>query len=290
MIYLLLCIFCSGLLVFFFKVFEKFNIQVLPAIVVNYFTCVVCGYFFLPDQTVIFSIENFSSLWFWLSILVGFMFIQIFVLVSKTALEFGVSTASIAMKLGLIFPIILAFTFYGESINVFKVIGVLFAIIAVVLSAYKDENVHATSKKYWLPAVVFIGSGITDSIIQFSQKKFFVHSGFELFTWLLFFMAALSGLVMLMMKLMKHEVSLQWNQVVGGIALGIPNYFSIYFLMMALGNLPWGSSVVFPVNNIGIVCFSTFLSILFFKEKLNKWNWIGLLLAALAIGLIGFSA
>ena len=80
--------------------------------------------------------------------------------------------------------------------------------------------------------------------------------------------------------------TLEAKSIVAGFALGIPNYFSIHFLLNAL-NLPnLESTVVFPVNNTGIVLLSTLLAIILFKEKLTKVNWAGILLAVVSIALI----
>jgi len=64
----------------------------------------------------------------------------------------------------------------------------------------------------------------------------------------------------------------------------LPNYFSIYFVLLALENL--GGVVVFPILNIGVVLFSSIISWLFYKEKMSKTNWIGVTLACISILII----
>lgn len=76
----------------------------------------------------------------------------------------------------------------------------------------------------------------------------------------------------------------------GGIVLGIPNYFSIYFLVMALRNPDFESSTLFTLNNVAIVTLSTLLGIALFRERLIKHNWIGLALAVISIILVARSA
>ena len=79
------------------------------------------------------------------------------------------------------------------------------------------------------------------------------------------------------------------KSVVGGIALGIPNYLSFLFLLKALATLNWGSSVIFPVANLGTVAFATIVSFIVFKERISKINIAGLAFAAVAIILIMMS-
>ena len=43
------------------------------------------------------------------------------------------------------------------------------------------------------------------------------------------------------------------------------------------------SSVIFGVNNIGIVALSVLIGLWFFKEKLLFLNWLGILLSAVAL-------
>lgn len=74
--------------------------------------------------------------------------------------------------------------------------------------------------------------------------------------------------------------------MLGGIALGIPNYFSIFFLLRALQNDRWNSASIFTINNVAIVMFSTVLGIMLFNEKLSLTNWLGIMLAIISILLV----
>jgi drug/metabolite transporter (DMT)-like permease len=73
-----------------------------------------------------------------------------------------------------------------------------------------------------------------------------------------------------------------------GILIGIPNYFSIWCLVRFLKQSPWESSASIPVNNMGIVLFSSVVAWLLFKERLSKINWAGIILSLVAIYLIAF--
>ena len=71
-----------------------------------------------------------------------------------------------------------------------------------------------------------------------------------------------------------------------GVILGVPNYFSIHFLLAALRNENGNSASVFTINNVAIVLFSTLLGILIFKEKLSMKNWGGIVIAVISIALV----
>lgn len=96
-------------------------------------------------------------------------------------------------------------------------------------------------------------------------------------------MAGLIGFAILIFQLVKGDFKFEFKNLIGGIALGVPNYFSVYFLVEALRSDILESSGVFTVNNVAIVMTSTMLGISLFKEKLLRKNWIGIGLAVLSI-------
>lgn len=288
MIYLLLSIVCTALLLLAFKVFERNNVPVFQAIVYNYVSASICGFLFLPDKTAVLSGQVFQAPWLLLSLGLGSMFILIFNFTSITTVKYGVSTASVAMKLGLVFPVLLAFTVYGEPFNWVKLLGILFAFAAVILSSLKED---ADSKDHHssfaiLPVIVFLGSGACDSITQYANKTYLTDSGFEEFSLFLFIAAAIAGCSIFAYQLLTGKAVFSLRSLAGGILLGIANYFSFLFLLKSLAYVSWGSSVVFPVSNLGTVLVATLAGVLIFNEKLSKLNLLGLGFAVLSIVLI----
>ena len=92
--------------------------------------------------------------------------------------------------------------------------------------------------------------------------------------------------IIIALKSLKNRLNVSPKDVLGGIALGIPNYFSIYYLLKALQSETLNSASVFTINNVAIVMFSTLLGITLFKEKLSLKNWMGIGLAIISIILI----
>ncbi len=80
-------------------------------------------------------------------------------------------------------------------------------------------------------------------------------------------------------------MTFSWRNVAGGIVLGIPNYGSMLFLLMALGGGLEGS-FVFPVVNVGVIAVTTIGAVWLFHERLSGINWLGIALAIAAIALI----
>ncbi|MBK7668019.1 MAG: hypothetical protein IPJ32_12200 [Sphingobacteriaceae bacterium] len=74
--------------------------------------------------------------------------------------------------------------------------------------------------------------------------------------------------------------------MIGGIILGIPNYFSIFFILKSLEANIFTSAQLFPVLNISNVVLTALVGFLVFKEKLSAQNLLGVLLAVISILLI----
>ena len=141
--------------------------------------------------------------------------------------------------------------------------------------------------RHELSIIVFISSGVLDSVIKYTQQYYLPEDETILFLPVVFSVAFICGLIVLFFSRKKetfHPKNILW-----GFILGIPNYASIYFLFKTLEIKGFESSVIFPMNNMGIVAASSIFSFLLFKEHFTKLNWIGIALSIIAITLIAFS-
>ncbi len=59
------------------------------------------------------------------------------------------------------------------------------------------------------------------------------------------------------------------KSLMSGVALGLANLGTVYFLLKALSQPEWESSIVYPLNNFGIVLLSTVTAIVVFRERLQ---------------------
>ncbi|MFM7106061.1 MAG: EamA/RhaT family transporter, partial [Flavobacteriales bacterium] len=71
-----------------------------------------------------------------------------------------------------------------------------------------------------------------------------------------------------------------------GIMLGVVNYGSIYFLVIAYNSGVMEKSTLLPLNNLGVVIVSALGAVIIFTEKLSRPNWMGLALSLLALALL----
>ena len=94
------------------------------------------------------------------------------------------------------------------------------------------------------------------------------------------------GVIVLLYQKVKGILSFEFKSILGGVLLGVPNYFSIVYLLKALSTEGMESSTAFTLNNVGIVILSTLFGLFIFKEKLISKNWFGIIIAIVSIILI----
>lgn len=287
MIDLVLSICFSSLIFVIFKLYDVFKVETLYAIITNYVVACIVGLFYFTGE--INPIEIASKPWFLGTLLLGGLFIIVFNIMARTSQLVGVSVASVATKMSLIIPVVFGMLFYKEELGTIKIIGIVLALAAVYFASIKENKIEVNKNTLVLPILVFLGSGIIDTSLKYIQETHINENEFSLFSAIVFGAAAFVGLLFILAKSHKTPLKVNLKNVLGGIALGVPNYFSIYFLLRALQNPTLTSSSVFTINNVAIVMLSTILGIILFKEQLSLKNWGGILLAVISITLVAFS-
>jgi len=289
MIYLIGSIVLSSYLTIAFKLCEKLKIPIFQAIVFNYITCVITGSFVNGSFPVNGAVMG--QTWFHWAAVMGILFISLFNLIGITTQRNGVAVASVANKLSLILPVVLAVYLYNDQLQGWKIAGVVLALLAVVLTCYQSRQPGTAEKKpgnYLFPLALFIGSGLLDALINHVQKTHVTEETSNAFLISGFLSAATIGTVLLIIQYARKKQAFSWRYVAAGILIGIPNYFSIWCLVKFLKSSPLQSTQSIPVNNMGIVLFSSVVAWILFKEKLSAINWAGIGLSLVAIGLIAF--
>ena len=286
MLDLALSILCSSLIFVIFKLFDVLKIQTLYAIITNYIVACTTGLLFYDGEINVSQV--YETNWFWGTLALGVLFIIVFNIMAKTSQEVGVSVASVATKMSLVIPVLIGVILYKETLSTLKIVGIILALAAVYFASVKDSTVKLSKKTLVLPILVFLGSGIIDASINYFRETKLTSVEFPIFSATVFAAAAFTGLIFILLKAIKQPLKTNFKNILGGIALGIPNYFSIFFLLRALQNDQLNSASIFTINNVAIVMFSTLLGIVLLKEKLIPKNWAGIALAVISILLVAF--
>lgn len=284
MIHLLLSILSSTIIFILFKLFDRYKVNTLQAIVTNYIVACSLG---LSLNTNPFSVDAIiNSDWFYGALGLGFLFILIFNVMALTAQRNGLSVASVATKMSVVIPVIFGIYVYNESTNIQKLFGIILALIAVVLVSLKSKSNVRLKNNLLLPIIVFLGSGVIDTSIKYLETNYVEDNGIPLFSATIFGVAGCIGIGIIIFKKLNNTLKFNKLSLVGGFILGVVNYGSIYYLLKALDHESLESATIFTVNNVAIVMLSAIIGLAIFHEKLSIKNWIGVGLAIISILLV----
>ncbi|NIJ44954.1 drug/metabolite transporter (DMT)-like permease [Wenyingzhuangia heitensis] len=287
MVYLLLSIFFTTAAFLTLKEFNRFKIDNLVGIVVSYFTALLIGSFFSGSFT--FTTFYVDKPWVWGAVGISTIFIIVFNLMALTAQKGGLSVMSVANKMSVVIPISFGVLLYNEALGPLKILGIVAALLGVWFTS-KKEGVDKFDKRFWyLPFFIFIGSGLADSLINHMQTFLVPQDEIAIFSTSLFWFCGVIGVALCLIKYALGKLRITFKSIVGGLVLGVPNYFSIYYILKALSYGTIQTALVFSLNNLLVVLLSVFLGVVLYKEKLSKQNYIGIAMSAFAIVLLYFA-
>jgi len=287
MLLLILCVLVNAFIGVIFKYFDRYEVEAFPAIVINYAVCVVTGSLVLGEFPI--GPDLLSAPWLPYAVVLSSAFIGTFTLMAYTVRGFGIVVATIFQKMSLLAPTLLGILIFHESAGMIKIIGLALAVASIfVITKSDDEPTTTPAYRLWIyPIVVFAGSCIIDVLLYYVNRENIMDSGDIRFVITLFFCSFMIGSTVLLYQLLTGKVRITKKTMIAGVGLGVPNLFSIYLLVLVLSQGLDGS-VVFPINNVGILAISAVLGIVIFGEKMGQTKLSGLAMAIAAIILIAY--
>ena len=276
---LIIAVLCSVAVSVLLKVARKRHIEIQQAIAFNYIVALSLSWFLLkPDFKGLefseFIVQSENTPIF---LALGILLPSVFIIMSK-AVEFaGIVRSDAAQRLSLFLPILAAFLIFHETLSQSKVVGVVLAFVGLFCLLSKPNEQSAVDFRGVLGLVgVWFGYGIIDILFKQVAK-----SG-GAFPTTLFIAFSLAACIMFIYLLFKRT---QWNvaSFVGGIILGVLNFFNILFYIKAHQSFGSNPTLVFAGMNIGVICLGTITGALIFKEKISKVNWLGIVFSLCAI-------
>ncbi|MDY6801727.1 MAG: hypothetical protein SVU94_10980 [Bacteroidota bacterium] len=293
MIFLIFSILSSAAIYVIFKYIDRIKIASFDVIIINYITAAILGLLLSDTQADIFPI--YQNQWFPYAVLIGVLFIVMFVVIAKSSQIVGIAITTVSNKMSVIIPITFSILIDPlDKLTNLKAAGIILAILAVFLSIYRKRKIEFDPRNIYLPIILFLGMGIVDSIVKYAQQYYVNDNVLPLFTVILFIIAAIAGLVTKLLRKTPFKALVNPQILMWGILLGISNYGSLYFLIKALNYKdPFGNhiggSVVFGINNLGVIALSVIIGLLFFKEKILKINWVGIIISFIAIYILSIT-
>lgn len=294
MIFLVLSILSSAAIYVAFKLVDRYRVFTFSAIVINYLVACLAGFFLSASSP--FTLDVLSQKWMPVALLVGAMFIVMFYVIAKSTQKAGVAVTTVAVKMSVVFPI--AFSIWydaNDKLTVLKLTGIALALLSVFLTVYKKNNKAIDPRAILLPAFLFIGMGVVDSFVKFAQSEYINGDLASTFSTIVFANALIIGLVILPFSKPALKSIIKFKTWVLGALLGVANFGSIYFLLRALNHIDIDTgqqamgSVIFGINNIGIVALSVIIGFLAYNERPSRINWVGIALTGVSIALLALS-
>lgn len=283
MVFLLLALFFSSCIFFTFKFFDRFKINILPAVAVNYLLAAVLGY--LSCRTTTTVTQLFTKPWVLISILTGMSFVLTFVVFAVSTRRVGVAMTVVSGKMSIVLSVVAGFWLLSEPFGTTKVLGILAAMLAFYLTNKGRSEVHVDRKFLYLPVLIFVGTGANDILMKLSGVYYPDRNEIQFLT-ITFFTAFVIGVLLVVRELYRKSLTVSWRDLAAGVLLGVFNWYSTYFFIKGLFVLP--ISLFIPVFNAALVFIAAFSGYLFLNEKLSVLNRIGIALALLAIAVIAF--
>jgi drug/metabolite transporter (DMT)-like permease len=286
MIIIFIAILLNAWIVILLKAYPKFKVKAFNAIMVNYFVAGTESFIFAKTNGV--DIVHYHFSWLPWAILSGTLFISLLLIISKSAIVNGLSATSVANKMSVAIPALSAIYLFEGKSTWLTYFAIFLALAAVYLATFKKKTNSESSITIWMLMVIFIGSGLLDTVINYCQNTMLPEKfDSPLFVGCAFYTGGAIAICISIYNIIQKKFSFSWRDLVGGLCLGIPNFFSIYFIMKAIHDHVMPSSSLYPIINIGVVLTTTLVGVFLFKEKLNWLNYVGVGLSILAILLLG---
>lgn len=277
MFFLFLAILSSTLVSLFMRLSEGHSKNAMVMFIANYAACSIVGRCFM-GSTPLLPTGSGGTFALVLGIFGGVLFLLSLALYQLNIRKNGVVLSALFMKLGVLVPTAMAMLFFREIPGIPQVLGFLLAIGAILVINLDGGNASGAAGSGLLLVLLLLAGGLADSFTniydELGNPQWKDH--------FLFFIFLAAGFISLVVALIQNK-PFGAGDILFGLLVGVPNYFSSRFQLLALGSLP--AIVVYPVYNVGTIILISLAGVLFFRERLSRRKLMGLamILAALVL-------
>lgn len=217
----------------------------------NYLVSGSLGFLFLTDKKIP-SVEVilFSSL-------IGLLFFISFSFFSYSLKKSGIASTVTFGRLSLAIPVAASIILWGEHPSPADIVSLAAIFLIIIMWEKRVTNISPSL------LILFILFGTIDASMKYFKIRFpGVDNNIFLIT--LFYSALIWSWIYILFSGRPVKKSAVFN----GLLLGIPNFFSSYFVLLTLSfGIP--AFVTFPFINIGIIISSAILGKILFGERLS---------------------
>ena len=301
MFYLFLAIICSASIALIFKYTENTDTNRYVITSANYFIAWVTSFIMISYQGILKGVVREVSFIDDVSLLIGndqhmlspfssivwgiivggisgvFFFLS-FTYYQKSVRDNGVGVSGTIAKLGILIPMIFSILIWREFPTSLQWVGILLSLVSIVVINLSRKSIKTFDFKPTL-LLLFIFGGMA----EFSNKiyqNYALNEYKDVFLFAIFFVAFLISVTYTVNT--KGKATLK--DVLTGFAVGIPNLFSSYFLILSLDTLK--TSVAFPIYSAGSIVLINIGGLLIYKEKIAPKNQLAIAMTIVALILI----
>jgi len=279
MAYLLLAIICSSSIALIFKYSEQKELNRYLITSINYLIA------FSISLSLGVNLNNSPQMLniAFLGMAGGVFFFLSFVFYQVCIRKSGASLSGAFGKMGILLPMIFSIFIWNEIPGIIQWIGIctaLFSIIMVYLPTKNVNNKKNISHFHYFLIFLFIFGGMA----EFFNKIFQYYFSADYKSTFLFFLFITAFVISSLFVLTKNRKRPTRRDVLTGIIVGIPNYFSSYFLIISLDSIK--ASIAFPIYSAGSILLINLGSMILYREKLRKIEKIAIVLSAFALVLV----
>ena len=275
MLYLCLAILSSALVAVLMRLGSGGDTARKPLLAVNYLTCAAVSVTFLRGGFI--PRGEGAAFALALRLLGGALYLGALLLLQRNVRENGVTLSSAFMKLGVIVPTALGLTLFREPLNPARVGGILLTLAAIALLSAEDGE--RRGRKLTGLVLLMLCGGMADGLSKFyeawgnpAMQGHFLCFVFSFAMLLCAGLCAWEG---------QRPTVRDW---LFGVLLGVPNYFSSRFLLLALDSVP--ASVAYPVFSCGTILLTALIGRLAFGERPGSRQFAAIALVLLALVLL----
>lgn len=208
----------------------------------------------------------------------GIFFFLSFIYYQKSVKENGVGLSGTFGKLGILIPMIFSIVIWSEFPSPLQWVGIILSLTSILIVNLSIKDLSSRTFNNSLILLFFFGG-----MAEFSNKIFQKYALTDFKDLFLFFVFIVAFAISIFFTL-KEKIKVTKKDILLGIAVGIPNLFSSYFLILALNYMT--SSVAFPIYSAGSILLINLGGLIIFKEKLSMKETFAILMTILALILI----
>ncbi len=276
MLYLILAIISSAMVSICMRLAGGKTSGEVGMLAVNYLTCMLVAGLHTGFGNLIVTISGFEKM-IGMSLFNGLLYLLGFILLKLNIRRNGVVLSAIFMKLGLLVPMAVSVVLFRELPDLLQLCGFVIALVAIVFINFEKEQ-NKVSFKAGLILLLLAGGGGD------AMSKVFEGYGDPALSEQFLFYTFLSAFVLCVALMLYKKETIGGKEIGYGLLIGIPNYYSARFLLLAVERVP--AVIVYPTVSVATIVVISLAGVCFFKEQLGKKQWIAIAMIVIALVLL----